>query len=191
MPRASTRSARATTSFMRMAPPLVVAPRATLVWLIPWASTTRSRAATGGAHERRLLVGRGRAMQAAADDDVDPFVGEAGSREAVEHGRQQGGHRAVAGGVGDDDGHAARAAGELGERRRAEGRVERRGEGRRQVGEVGQAGRLLELAGAVDRQAAPSGEYVGLHAVSAAVRLRRRLAAVRLRRRVAVPLAAV
>ncbi len=45
MPTATTRSARATVSFIQMGPP-AAAPSSTLVWLRPWASTTRSRAAT-------------------------------------------------------------------------------------------------------------------------------------------------
>ena len=111
-------------------------------------------------------------MQAAADDDADLLVAQPGPREPLEHGRQQRGHRTVAGGVGDHDGHAARAAGQLCERRRVQRRVERRGDGGRKVGKVGQPGRLLELAGALDRQAAPTRQHVGLH-VGVSVPVRR------------------
>ena len=102
-------------------------------------------------------------MQAAADDDADLLVAQPGAREPLEHGRQQRGYRTVAGGVGDHDGYGAGVDGQLRERRRAEGCVERRGDGARQIGEVGEAGGLLELAGALDRQAAPARQHVGLH----------------------------
>ena len=163
MPTAITRSAAATASSIHTGQPAEVVPSGTLVSLMPWASTTRRRAATPAPTSAAFSSWRGRAVQAAAHHDADLLVAQPGCREALEERRQQRRDRAVAARVGHDDGHRGGAAGQLRERRRLEGGVERRVERRRQVVEIWQPGGLLEGGGARDGQAAPPRQRVGHH----------------------------